>query len=99
MRMVRLIIILYVVRNLIVMMIKIDTIIIINITIKEELVIMMPLGFIVILNTPRQSCGDYNEDIKNKIDRIIENEGNRICKEERIKIKRDDRGNREGVSI
>ena len=27
---------------------------------------MIPLGVIVVLNTPRQSCGDYNRDIKNR---------------------------------
>ena len=39
----------------------------ININIKDKLVIIIPLGVIVVLNTPRQSCGDYNEDIESKI--------------------------------
>ena len=72
MRVVRLITFLYGVCRIIVMIVKIGTIVIININIKDKLVIIIPLVVIVILNTPRQSCGDYNGDIENKNDRIIE---------------------------
>jgi len=52
MRMVRLITSLYGVLNLIVMIIIIGMVVMINIDIKENLVIMIPPGVIVILNTP-----------------------------------------------
>lgn len=57
MRMVRLIIILYGVWNLIVMIVTIVMIVIINIDIQDKLVIMIPLGVIVTLNTPVEVVG------------------------------------------
>lgn len=52
-------------------------VVIININIRDKLVIIIPLVVIVMLNTPRQSYEDYNRDIENKSDRI-----NRIRKRE-----------------
>ena len=47
------------------MIVKIGMIVIINIDIQDKLVIIIPLVVIVILNTPRRSCRDYNRDIEN----------------------------------
>ena len=52
MRVVRLITFLYGGCNIIGMVVKIGMIVIINIDIKDKLVIMIPLGIIVILNSP-----------------------------------------------
>lgn len=59
MRIVRLITFLYGGSNVIGIIVTIDMIIIININIRDKLAIMIPLGVIVMLNTPRQSYEDY----------------------------------------
>lgn len=64
MRVVRLIIFSYGGCNIIGMIVKIGTIFIINIDIKDKLVIIIPLGVILILNTPRRSYRDYNGGIE-----------------------------------
>lgn len=55
----------------------------ININIKDKLVIIIPPGCYSCIEYPRRSCGDYNGDIESKSDKIIESE--------RIKIKKSDR--------
>ena len=61
-------------------------IVIINIDIRDKLVIIIPLGVIIILNTPRRNYRDYNRDVEN----------GKLVKINRSKrgAKGDDRGNR-----
>ena len=66
MRVVRLITFLYGGCNIIGMVVKIGTIVIINIDIRDKLVVIIPLGVIVMLNIPCQSYRDYNKDIESE---------------------------------
>jgi hypothetical protein len=74
MRVVRLITFLYGVWNLIVMIFMIDMVVIINIDIKENLVIIIPLGVIIMLNTPVKVVEIENEKL------VIINRSERVGK-------------------